>query len=144
MTNMPKLNKTASRILDVLTDGLGFDEGRKFDNSDTFMAVSVYGVDYDQYSVTHYFEQNGDLVPDPDMVFLKEEAHEDFGGNRYYPVSYQNSMGTYQRALHFNARGEPASFNPHMMRDMARFANDWMKNIKMQQDIKVPRKRRKK
>ncbi|MGK5086127.1 hypothetical protein WDW86_01080, partial [Bdellovibrionota bacterium FG-2] len=43
-------------------------------------------------TVTHYYEQNGDLVPDPDMEFV------DLGGKDWLPVAIQHSTGHYCRA----------------------------------------------
>ena len=37
------------------------------------------------FSVAHYFEQNGDLVPDPDVVFVR-------AADGWAPVSFQNLL----------------------------------------------------
>ncbi len=42
--------------------------------------------------LTHYFEQNGDLVPDPDMEFQISE-------DGWYPVAIQFAIGTYRRCV---------------------------------------------
>jgi hypothetical protein len=44
-----------------------------------------------QVTVTHYVEQNGDLIPDPDMEF-------EILNGEWSPVALQLAIGTYYRA----------------------------------------------
>lgn len=70
------VSQSAETVLEQLVEPL--DEpgaSRKVDNaSGAFMCVCVERVEETQYgpvfSVAHYYEQNGDLVPDPDVTFL--------------------------------------------------------------------------
>lgn len=72
-------------------------------------------------TVTHYFEQNGDLVPDPDMEFV------DLGGQEWLPVAIQHSTGHYVRAA--VQEGGAWKFNPRAMRDLQSFARMWARNL---------------
>ena len=84
------VTKTSQRILEQLVDGLDVGDSRKVDRGLGFMAVHVESLHRAGvgvlYSVAHYFEQNGDLVPDPDVVFLRR------ADGTFCPVSFQNNL----------------------------------------------------
>ncbi len=63
----------------------------KIENSG-FMALIIekHGA---QIVVAHYFETNGDLVPDPDMEFV------DLGADDWLPVAIQHSTGHYYELI---------------------------------------------
>ncbi len=46
------------------------------------------------YSVAHYYERNGDLVPDADVVFVRR-------ADGWSPVSFQDSLAV-RAAVHFH------------------------------------------
>ena len=78
-------------------------------------------------AVAHYYEQNGDLMADPDMTFLI------CPGGQVVPMTYQqDNMGIYQRAVGFIEGGKMEVYW-RMQTDITKFANDWMRNIKQQQ-----------
>lgn len=132
---MKKLNKTASKILDTLTTGLAMGDARKIDNAaGAFMAVHVDRIGERLYSVAHYFRQNGDMMADPDVVFL----HGDDGG--WYPIEItMHATGYYQRAATLDATGRNvATVRPRAQRDLATFCGTWMRNIKAQQGDLTP------
>lgn len=132
---MKRLGKTAGRTLNALTKGLDVGQGRKFDNTEgVFQPVSVNRLTENLYSVAHYFEQHGDLVPDPDMTFYRFDQ----GSGQepvWVPASFQNQR-TYQESMTFDSDGEPKALNPSMQADQASFAGLWMRNIREQQGIK--------
>ena len=135
---MKTLNKQSSKILDTLVEGLEVGEGRKVKNSETFMPVSVNRLSENLFSVTHYFEQMGDLVPDPDVVFFRFRTENGLGV--WAPASYQDQFA-YQEALIFE-NGELSHLRPALVSQLTRFSNMWMKNIKDQQGgIKALRKK---
>lgn len=72
-------------------------------------------------TVTHYFEQNGDLVPDPDMEFV------DLGGRDWLPVAIQHSTGHYSRAA--ICEDGTWKFNSRAMRDLQSFSKMWARNL---------------
>jgi hypothetical protein len=130
---MRKLTPRSARIIRTLTTGLQVGEGRKISNSDTYMPVSVNRLSEKLFSVTHYYEQNGDLVPDPDMTFYTPDE-----GQSWFACSFQNAM-TYNEAVVFDRNGEPEKYNRHLQADMTRFANTWMGNIRAQQQLGIRR-----
>jgi len=94
---MIKVNKQARRVLAKLTHGLEDPKDHKeFDNSPgAFMAAYVENIGYFNmgklFSIAHYYEQNGDLMKEPDMVFIKGQDGE------YYPMDFQqDNIGMYQ------------------------------------------------
>ncbi len=134
---MRHINQKAKKIMDKLIEGLTPDNShKKIDNAKgSFMAVHVeylrevppYGP---LFSVAHYYEQNGDMMRDPDMEFLK--AHD---GN-YYPAYFrQDGVGLEQEVFIYDENGQIRQFKPRLMRDLASFAGTWMENIKHQQRL---------
>jgi hypothetical protein len=89
------------------------------------LVVEVHG---QRVSVSHYFEQNGDLMSDPDMVFLVGPDGE------WYPVEItQSPVGVYCNAvLEWDALGWPAQLYPRAQAGMASFARTWARNIREQ------------
>ncbi len=72
-------------------------------------------------SMTHYHEQNGDLVPDPDMqikLLTELKAAE--------ALTYQDSFG-YQEVY-----PEPGKINPKFKRSLNDFLGQWLTNLKNQ------------
>lgn len=134
---MKHLNKKSKKIMDKLIDGLTVENShKKIDNTNgVFMPVVVELLDSDcplgtVFSVTHYYEQNGDAMRDPDMEFVKAKDE------NYYPIYYrQDGLGIEQEVLIWNDKGEIAQYRPKLMIELARFGNIWMKNIEAQQKI---------
>jgi len=138
-----KLNQKAAAIMDKLTDGLvkpgdnaTFDYHNYTEHWDGgIMAAHVEHIGYFEgargyplFSVAHYYKQNGDMMRDPDMVFMKH----DNGG--FYPTSFeQSNMGLYQESLYY--KDGCMMLAPRMQRDHKDFANQWMINIKQQQGL---------
>jgi hypothetical protein len=85
-----------------------------------FMPLSVekYG---SQITLAHYYEQNGDLVPDPDMEFLLSE-------DGWYPVAIQHATGHYSRCVHEDEAGK-VLVNVRERLDQKRFADLWAGNL---------------
>jgi uncharacterized membrane protein len=132
---MKAISKAAGKVMDILTanwDSVG--NGRKIDNG-TFMAVHVELVNGCRlgpiFSVAHYYEQNGDLMRDPDMEFIKAED-----GN-YYPISFwQDGIITVRdEAVTWTDNGEIEGVRVKGQAKLATFANTWMRNIKAQQRL---------
>jgi len=121
--------------MDALTDGVNnYDQARIIQNnpSKSIMAVHIEMISKNSqgpvFSVAHYYEQNGDLMKDPDMTFLRGADGE------YYPLSYQqDGLGIYQDVIEWDDHGNIKGFRPKMQADMVSFANDWMENIRDQQ-----------
>lgn len=136
---MRAVSKSAGAVLDLLTEGLDKPgDSRKIDNaSPSFMAVSVERISDrpPQFSVAHYYEQNGDLMRDPEMVFW----HAPDGS--WYPTYFlQDNVGVEQTSVKFDDIGNVEGYYPKMQADHASFAGTWMRNIKSQQELKAPRR----
>jgi hypothetical protein len=128
---MKAVSKRASIVLDNLTGGLGPGDARTYDNAPgDYMAVHVERVEETAlgavYSVAHYYEQSGDLVPDPDVTFLRGLD------GAWYPLSFQNAIA-YRRAA--EVRGGQILVKRREQRDLASFANVLLRNIEQQQGI---------
>jgi len=100
-------------------------------NNDSFMAVHVERVEVmeigEKWSVAHYGEQNGDLMRDPEIVFLI------YPNDMYFPIYYRNDyMGIEYDAVFFTD-GKPSHFYRHKYNDLKSFCSMWMENIKQQQ-----------
>lgn len=133
---MTRISKHAAKVLDKLTQGLtAIGDNKTIDNSaGTFMAVHVgvigmvYG-DQPLVRIAHYYEQNGDLMADPEMVFWRG-----CDGN-YYPTYFVNDGTGYEKESVIFEDGQPKRFWPAVQKDQAWFANTWLKNIKLQQGL---------
>lgn len=138
---MVAVTKTANKILKILTDGLNDEtRSRKIMNSTSFMPVSVeylYSThEGDFFSVAHYYEQNGDLMRDPEIVFLRKENKIEKGCLSFYPTSFiQDNIGVYKEFLKYDDNNKIIAFNAKSQSSCSSFCTLWMKNIKEQQGI---------
>lgn len=125
------VTRTSQRVLEHLVDGIDVGASKKVDSGGPFMAAHVEALQRTGagvlYSIAHYFESNGDLVPDPDVVFIRR------ADGSFAPISFQNSLVFNQHvrwledgAIEIDAR-EQAS--------IASFANTFLRNIAEQQGI---------
>lgn len=76
----------------------------------------------EQIVVAHYFEQNGDLVPDPDMEFV------DLGADDWLPVAIQHSTGHYCRSAEKAASGNWL-ISKRAMSELRSFVRLWARNL---------------
>jgi hypothetical protein len=124
---MKCLNKRATAIFNKLIDGLTkVGDHKKISNNPSFMAVCVEMIGHSQVSIAHYYEQNGDLMRDPDVVFYIGIAGE------VYPISFrQDGLGIDQEAAYI----EDGKWlvKTKMQADITKFCNQWMVGIKEQQ-----------
>ena len=133
---MKCLNERAEAIFRKLTEGLAkVGDHRKIDNAPgSFMAVSVEIIGRSGLgplvSVAHYYEQNGDLMRDPDVVFL-------IGADRHvYPVSFrQDNLGIYLESAY--VEDGVWKVRVKMQADLCSFCTQWMRNIDDQQQLGV-------
>lgn len=79
------------------------------------------------YSLAHYYLQNGDLVPDPDMTFFVSVNREVI-----IPLSYRDSFGTREAIYKNNGQWY---INKATAADHRSFASLWLRNIKFQQSL---------
>ena len=121
--------------MDVLIEGMNpKDDHKIIDNTKgTFMPVHVERGGHcklgRQYSITHYYEQNGDLMRDPDMEFIKGSDDE------YYPISFWQDAPLIRNEVVVWKDGEITGWMGKEQAALATFANIWLKNIKEQQGL---------
>lgn len=123
---MRPLSKKHARILGDLTTGLDDEGHRRIDNTNgVFMPVVVERIGSNRFSVAHYYEQNGDLVPDPDLEFVTNDG-------AWFPAAVTHSSG-HRRVLTTDADGRITHWSPSEYADLRRLACLLLSNIKAQQ-----------
>ena len=81
------------------------------------------------YSFAHYYEQNGDLMRDPDITMLEAAT-----GQGLFPLSYrQDGLGMDREYVVFTETGW--KIFKKMQADLVSFCNGWAKNLHEQQDL---------
>lgn len=81
-------------------------------------------------SLCHYGEQNGDLMRDPDIVFLFHNLPD---GAAAEPVSFRNDyLGIAQEVYQFDEAGRPTHVLSTLKQDLKEFAQTWFANLKDQ------------
>ena len=81
-------------------------------------------------SLCHYGEQNGDLMRDPDIVFL---FHNGPDGAAAEPVSFRNDyLGIVQNVYRDDERGRRTHVVPSLKQELKDFAESWFANLKDQ------------
>ena len=132
---MKKLNKESTKTM-VKLIGKMEDGYAKIDNGgDGIMAVSIEDIGTrignQIISVAHYYKQNGDLMADPEVTFMKIETD---GNTEFFPLSYkQASLGMDREYVIFE--DEKIRFDRSKQNDLKNFCNNWFKNIADQQKI---------
>ena len=103
--------------------------------NEPYMPLVIECIGPNQISVAHYYEQNGDLCADPDVVFLVGCDGE------WYPIEWTTPqvmfagrvMGGYQRYAEIDAeKGTWLWLKQRGQRELAIFANQWADNIRRQ------------
>jgi hypothetical protein len=129
------LSQKHSRILDRMTAGLADPSGegqsaRTYNRApDVYMPLVVERIGQNRYSVAHYFEQNGDRVPDPDIEFVRDAE------GRWYPAAATMAIGTYHRVAEFDGDGRPTRYSPRGLQSVKPLARLLLDNASRQQDI---------
>ena len=81
-------------------------------------------------SLCHYGEQNGDLMRDPDIVFLFHNLPD---GAAAEPVSFRNDyLGIVQEVYRYDEAGRRIHVVPSLKQDLQEFAESWFANLKDQ------------
>lgn len=76
-------------------------------------------------SVAHYYTQNGDLMRDPEIVFIVSKL------GYWTPMSFQqDNLGLYQEAV--TIREGSFFMNSKLIRDLKQFAKMWDRNLSEQ------------
>jgi hypothetical protein len=125
---MKSLDKKAEKIFRQLAGELcNVGDSRKIDNTTSFMALHVEVIghhgNWPIFSLAHYYEQNGDLVCDPDVTFL--------GAEQVFPLTFEQGGVVYQVAVHF--KDDAVHLNERLQGQITTFCNQWLRNIAEQQ-----------
>lgn len=119
--------------MDILTElCTHIGDHNKF-HTDPFMDVVVEHIGQCDsgfmFSVAHYYKQNGDLMRDPEMCFIKGSDGE------YYPYYYrQDGLGIERECVRWDEKGNVQGIQKNEQGNQAVFAGTWMRNIKSQQE----------
>jgi hypothetical protein len=138
---MKPLNDATAKLLDVMTADLddpcdpnAVTSRRRYDNASGFMAAVVERIGPHRYSVAHYYEQNGDLIADPDLELVRNAS------GVWYPVAVTHPPPFgHRRAVECDASDAPVRWNARAYADLRSFAVTFLRNVKRQQGIKIPR-----
>ena len=144
---MKKISTEATKIFCRLLDKLKGRDHIKLE-SEGFMPLTIDRLESDistpygngaLYSVAHYFLQNGDIMSDPQMVFVvvdNRKDEKDFDMIGIYPQMYQqDSLGLYEESVQMED-GKVATYNKYWQPAHCKFASQWFRNIKQQGFLK--------
>ena len=150
MATLRAVNKKAKEVLDILTADLyQIGDSKKIDSDRGYMAVHIELINRTSqgefFSVAHYYIQEGDMMRDPDVVFLRRKGlllHQPSENAEvvYVPVSFRQDgwPGIDQEFCQYDQDGSIITIAPARMKDCAEFCGMWMNNIRQQQDLKNP------
>ena len=92
--------------------------------------IGSSGDGYRLVSLCHYGEQNGDLMRDPDIVFLFHNLPDGLAAE---PVSFRNDyLGIAQDVYRYDEGGRRTHVLPTLQQDLTEFAESWFANLKDQ------------
>ena len=99
---------------------------RRETESDAFMPLVLeklaYDTSYNTFAMTHYYRQNGDLVTDPEIVYLF-----DVEKKALVPLTYENGgLGIYQSVI------EEGAISDASVDSLQQFSSSWLDNISAQ------------
>ena len=116
--NYQFLNEFAPQILSSESDYMRFSAG------EGFMPLSIEKVGENRIAISHYYEQNGNLMADPDMVMVFDNENKTLSPRTYQ----QDSLSIYQ--TNENDMGEIT--NSRLEKELLSFTAQWFKNISEQ------------
>ena len=97
------------------------------------LSVEEIGVSQDGYrlvSLCQYGEQNGDLMRDPDLVFMVTDLPD---GSAAEPVSYRNDyLGIVREVYRYDEAGKRTHVFPALKQDLKEFAQTWFATLREQ------------
>lgn len=97
------------------------------------LSVEEIGIDGEGHrlvSLCHYGEQNGDLMRDPDIVFMVQDAPH---GTIAEPVSFRNDyVGLDQEVYRYDESGKRTHLDTKLNVQLREFAQIWFANLNEQ------------
>ena len=100
-----------------------------------YMPLSVEEIGFSEeghrlVSLCHYGEQNGDLMRDPDMVFMFHILPD---GAAAEPVSFRNDyLGISQEVYRYDEAGTRTHVFPRLKQELKEFAQSWFATLRDQ------------
>lgn len=93
-------------------------------------AIGIDGEGHRLVSLCHYGEQNGDLMRDPDIVFMfQDDPH----GSIAEPVSFRNDyLGLDQEVYRYDETGTRTHLDTKLKSQLREFVQIWFANLKEQ------------
>jgi len=92
--------------------------------------IGSSGDGYRLVSLCHYGEQNGDLMRDPDIVFLFHNVPDCMAAE---PVSYRNDyLGLSQEVYRYDEAGRRTHLVPALKQELKEFARAWFATLRDQ------------
>lgn len=84
------------------------------------------------YSFAHYYEQNGDMMRDPDIEIM------DRGPGHMTPVSFwQDAPLVRDEVFTYDDNGTVTGYRPQILRSICSFCSLWARNLKEQQGLEA-------
>lgn len=140
---MKKINQTATQIFCRLLEKMGTGTYLKLTASE-FMPLVLEQIGeeistpFDKgklYSLAHYYEQNGDAMRDPEMVFIVVDNRtdaKDFQMIGIYPQMFQqDNLGLHEESICIEDN-KVTTYKPTWQAGHVTFANQWLQNIRQQ------------
>ena len=127
---MRKINQKAKKVLQQLIKIAGENEYKKIEN-EGWQPLSIEKVyfyyDFETvYALSHTGVQNGDLMRDPEVLFIKMHDGE------FYPAAFRNDyIGMNNEYIKKNEKGQTLLARKKQT-DLAMFCGTWTNNIKDQ------------
>jgi len=131
---MRYLNKKTSKIFNKIIDNHlnGNQHCQIGEKGESFMPLVVEKLQTDSigtfYSFAHYYTQNGDLMQDPEMLFIKHD-----NGNIYPSMFQMAAPPIYEESIFYD---DGWKVRRKLQKDHTLFAQTWLKNIEQQQAIR--------
>lgn len=143
---MKTLDLKSTEIFFLLLDMMQGKQHLKIEN-EPYMPLTIerlgeaYGGNASLYSLCHYYEQNGDLMQDPEMCFVVVDGRtseiRDYANVQVTPYYFaQSNLGYYEQSIVFD-NGIMKKCDDQVQHGQTEFAVMWLKNIKGQGFLEV-------
>jgi len=90
-----------------------------------FDRLSIENIGGNRVSVAHYYEQLGDLIADPEIVFFTSELG-------WYPIEITQVFTGWRKVASIDADGRMTAVDVRGQHEVAQFASLWARNIRAQ------------
>ena len=131
---MKQLSEEATNILTQMIDMM---KGWciKMDNSDgackpVFISFNYEDSDSKIFVVGHYYSEEGEIMADPEMHFLY-----DVRVGSFFPIYYRHDSLDVEQSSVIIVDGLILKVNQALQVDHTDFANNWLRNIRYQQNL---------